>query len=583
MTLSRALSTTALRASALVVVACAAGLAGLLAAGCAAEPAETADPVVASGNGVEVRQSAFADEYRRYASLAPVRDGLAARRAYARQMLERAYIAAAADSAGLGALPDVRAHVERRRRFAARRAFLRDSLESRVAEPTEADVERAFRASNTRLHLRQAYAATEAEARALHRRVTRGEPFADVARASMQAAGLDGATGDMGWTTFNDLDEAPEAAVFALGPGEVSAPVASLNGWHVFEVLAREERARIDATAYASARERLAFDVRQRRVDEAGVRFLRPLLEGHALVIRMEPLRALWPQIAPLVPERGDAAVLAEGRERLPALEPEGLTRATPVATVDGRPFTVGQLLDEMPDIAVEFWTPDLRRAVEVAVRDSVLTARARAAGFGEAPEVQREAETARRTALYYAGLRAAADTLRVEAHVGRFYRFWQDAFVQARTTTFSVFAFATEAAAQAALASATAGGRPAALAAAPESRTDTAAPGTPGPFGVHTLPLSVAGRRALVGPFPEAGRFVVVEATRRTDAPVPFADARADVLAMMEAEPRAVVHRLLLDAGFRASAVAFDDAALAAALPLESPSTPRPIRPASA
>ena len=571
-------------------------LAALLAAGGAGcadpEPEAPADPVVVSGNGVEVRQSAFADEYRRFASRAPVRDGLEARRDYARLMLERAYVARVAEAAGLGELPEVRAHVERRRRFAMRRRFLEDTLGTLIEEPTEADVREAFRRQNSRVRVRQAFAPTEEGARALWLRARSGEPFADLARASMAAVGLD-ATGEMGWVTFNDLDEGPEDAVFALGRGGVSEPVRSMRGWHVFEVLDREETARIDATAFEAARERLAAEVRQRRIDEAGARALKPLLESHALVVRLEPLRALWPSIAPLVPDRGEVEVLAQAQERLPTLRPDDVPRSTPVATVDGRPFTVGQLLDELPEIPVELWRPDLRQAVEVAVRDSILTARAAAAGAADAPDVQREAEAARRTALYYAGLRAAVDTLDAGRHARRFYALWRDGLVQDRTTTFLATPFATEAAAREALARAQGGAGWEAVAAeagtAPERRTATAPPGEPGPFGVHRMPLSAPGRRALAGPFPDGGRSWVVEAVDRADAYVPFADARADVVAAIEAEPRAAAHQLLLDAGFDPTDVAFDDDALLGAVPLGGGPAPpgtlgsRPAPPAPA
>ena len=532
-------------------------------------PEAPGDPVVVAGHGVAVTQRAFADEYRQFASLAPIRDGLDSRRAYALQMLERAYIAAIADSAGLGDLPEVRAHVARRRAFAMRRHFLTDSLEALIDEPTEAEVREAFRRQNTRVRVRHAFAPTEAGARRLAARIRAGEPFEAVARSSFAALGI-AATGDLGWVSFNDLDEAPEAAVFALDSGAVSAPVASLRGWHVFQSLGREETVRLDGTAFANARERLAFDLRHRRIEEASARAIRPLLEAHELAVRLAPLRALWPSLEPLVPARGEADVLAAARTVLPALQPEGVTRATPVATVDGQAFTVGQLLDALPDVPVEFWTPDLRKAVEVAVRDSILTARSAAAGAADAPDVARETAAARRTALYYAGLRAAADTVRLDRHTERFYRLWRDAFTTERTTAYQAWPFESAAAARTALAAATPWSE-----LTSEARSHTAPRGEPGPFGIHRAPLGTAAARELAGPFPDGGRFWVVEAISRRDAVVPYAKARADVLAAMEAEPRSVVHRLLLDTGFDDAAVTFDDDALAASLPLGLPALP--------
>ncbi len=537
--------------------------------GCASPEAD--DPVVAAYGGVEVRQSAFADEYRRFANVAPVQDGLEARREYAVRMLERAWIAAVADSAGLDARPEVAAHVKRQHDFAMRQAFLTDSLEARIAEPTEADVREAFRRQNSRLRVRQAFANTEAEARALAARLASGESFETVARTSLEAVGIEGASGEMGWVSFNDLDEGPENALFALERGGVSAPVQSLRGWHLFQVLDREETVRLDASAFGSARERLSAELRQRRIDEAGARYLQPLLESHELAVRLEPLRQLWPQIAPYAPANPQEGA-ADARRVLPGLEPEAITRATPVATVDGRPFTVGQLLDALPGVPAELWSADLRKAVEVAVRDSILTARAQASGADARPEVLRETTAARSTALYYAGLSAALDTLTIDRHVGRFYSLWRQRLISQRATDYAVWTFETEAAARDALRT------PEALTfGAAETRRDVAAPGEPGPFGVHSLPVSASGARGVTGPFADGRTWAVVEVTGREDAPIPFAQARAEVLDAMRAEPRSVAHRLLLDRGFDADAATLDDGALQAALPLYSRSDSSP------
>ncbi|MGB3544153.1 peptidylprolyl isomerase [Rubrivirga sp.] len=551
----------------------------LAVAGCQAESGDALvlDPVVAEGNGVEVRQSAFADEYARFASIAPVQDGLEARREYAQRMLERAYIASLGERSGLGELPEVQAHVERQRAFAMRQHFLQDSLSARIDEPTDLEVRQAFRRQNSRARVRQAFATRLEDARALRARIEAGEPFEDVARTSFQTIGLD-ATGDLGWITFNDLDEAPEDAIFGLEVGAVSEPVESLQGWHVFQLLDLEETTRLDATAYESARERLAFDVRHRRIEEAGARVLRPLLEAHELAVDLRPLRALWPQIAPLVPDRGEADVLAAARQVFPGMQPEGLTRGTPVATVDGQPFTVGQFLDALPGVPVEHWEPTLRKAVEVAVRDSILTAHALDAGYGDDPAIEQTAAAARTTALYYAALEAAADTVTLEAHAERFYRLWRDeSFVAERTTTYTATAFETEENARSAIARSQAGAPWSEVVleagAATDERSHTAEPGDAGPFGVHSLPLATAGQRALTGPFLDGGSFVVVEATSRSDAHVPFADVRDQVTSALQAEPRAAVHQILLDAGWNPSDVRLNDAALRSALSASPPS----------
>lgn len=553
--------------------ALAAGLAAALSlAACAAgQDRPSAAPVVARWGDVALRADDFAQEYRRFASTAAVRDGLAARRDYARLMVARRVIAERGRAAGLDRLPEVQAHVRRQRARALRRHFLETAVGDTIPEAAEAAVREAFRRSQTRLHLQQIYAATEAEADSLHRLLQAGADFDALAEASMRRYGVPNpeAAGDMGWVTWNDLDRAPEDAVFALERGAVSAPVASLQGWHLFRLLGREETRRLDASAYAAERERLAFLVRQRRFDEASARYLRALRDAHALVVHAPTLRAVWAEVAPLVPDRPTPDDVARLNAEVGALAPPEVPRSRPAAWVDGRPFTVGQLLDGLPDVPLASWQPVLRTALETTIRDSLLTAEALAARADTARSVAQAARMARADALYYAALRAAADTLTLDHRVPAMYEQVKDEqFVAVRTTTYDAYRFADSTAAWDALRRYQRDGDwPAAAdayGAARERRTAEGAADLP----VHTAPLPGAdGRPRPVGPYPEDGAFVVVAALDRHATYEPLAAVRSRVETLLRSRLRAVVHDALLPDGFTPDAVTVYDDRLQAAL----------------
>jgi peptidyl-prolyl cis-trans isomerase SurA len=69
--------------------------------------------------------------------------------------------------------------------------------------------------------------------------IRRGAPFPAVARQFSQAAGAQGG-GDMGWILGGQLEPALDSAIQSMSPGEVSAPILTLTGYHI--LLLREKR-----------------------------------------------------------------------------------------------------------------------------------------------------------------------------------------------------------------------------------------------------------------------------------------------------------------------------------------------------
>lgn len=131
--------------------------------------------------------------------------------------------------------------------------------------PSDADVD-AFLARDAgatpdgvRIRLRQLVLPDQAAARAARERLSKGEDFAEVSRQVSRAPNASQG-GLLGWVSTGQLPPEFEAAVFGLGPGELSDPVPSTAGWHIFQVTerraagsgadpARRERARAELAA----------------------------------------------------------------------------------------------------------------------------------------------------------------------------------------------------------------------------------------------------------------------------------------------------------------------------------------------
>jgi peptidyl-prolyl cis-trans isomerase C len=137
--------------------------------------------------------------------------------------------------------------------FKRKLAFLRDktlmeSLLSQVAREslTEAETkkvyETAVRAQSPEIEFRARHilVETEAQARAVWRRVLTGEDFAKLADELSRDPGSKG--GDLGWFVKERMVPEFAEAAAKLQPGQTSEPVRTQFGWHVIRLEAKREK-----------------------------------------------------------------------------------------------------------------------------------------------------------------------------------------------------------------------------------------------------------------------------------------------------------------------------------------------------
>ena len=115
-----------------------------------------------------------------------------------------------------------------------RAAVLKDKLQKALGEEVPKIAEQA--------HARHILVETEDEAKSVIERLKKGEDFAELAKELSKdtTSGVEG--GDLGFVPQGRFVEPIDKAVFSLPIGQVSEPIQSDFGWHVVEVLEREER-----------------------------------------------------------------------------------------------------------------------------------------------------------------------------------------------------------------------------------------------------------------------------------------------------------------------------------------------------
>jgi hypothetical protein len=289
-------------------------------------------------------------------------------------------------------------------------------------------------------------------------------------------------------------------------------------------------------------------------------------MTSHPLETYLDRLRQAWIEIAPLVPRSTAYMDLVAMNQGFLELKPVSLSRETPLALVNGNPFTYGQFLDRLPDLPLEMLRPNLRGALELAIRDSVLAARAEQSGMASKPEVQLAERMATNTALYYATLRAVADTLDVDQFTYQWYERWKDSkYVTSVTSDFRYYIFADSSDTWKVIRSyqrtndwtTALNQHSETWTSRSGSLTDVAKNGLP----EHTLPLeSERGSRMLSGPWPRDNAWALIESVARTYHIKSYDEVKSDVRQTMVERLPEIVHQTLLPLHFRREDVKIDE-----------------------
>ncbi len=118
---------------------------------------------------------------------------------------------------------------------------------------------------------------------ALRDRISAGEDFATLARASSddKATAVNG--GELGWVGAGSVVPQFEERMSSLAPGQLSEPFQTQFGWHIVQVLERRE---VDNSQDGLRAEALEA-IRERRAEEAMQLFLRRLRDESYVEIRL--------------------------------------------------------------------------------------------------------------------------------------------------------------------------------------------------------------------------------------------------------------------------------------------------------
>jgi peptidyl-prolyl cis-trans isomerase D len=128
-------------------------------------------------------------------------------------------------------------------------------LREKLLEAVTADTPR----EDEQIWARHILVTTEDEAKAVIERLNKGEDFGKIAAELSKDPGSGAKGGDLGWFGKGAMVAPFEKAAYALKVGEISAPVQSDFGWHIIQLIARQNRP-LNASEYQQARDKAFQD-----------------------------------------------------------------------------------------------------------------------------------------------------------------------------------------------------------------------------------------------------------------------------------------------------------------------------------
>ncbi len=407
---------------------------------------------VAKWNSIEVDSLVFKSQYVRYVSTASVYDSPENREEFSRQLLERRIIAQRASTFGFDTLNSVQNEIFRSKEVALAKYYIRSRINPKVKSPSENEIREAFERSNTQVLLQQIYASGKEQIQNYERLLSENQnKFEELAKQSMVEAGETPETYNMGWVQWNEMDLDPEKTAFSLQTGQISEPVQSLAGWHIFRVANRKETSFADNTTYQNAKEAIAQTIERRRFEEASVQYIDSVLRNTELAMYPKNAALLWDYLSPKLPnnKKEIQQVLIRESNVFNGTElPSDLT----LAVLNGEPFSIGDFMKRLPNIPYWQLQPNLRPALETVLKDKLFADKALEEDFEQHPQVQKEIDISKTSALNNVFVSAVSDTLNTD----QFARFWYEKrknnFIKNSQRVIEIYSFKSEDLARSAL-----------------------------------------------------------------------------------------------------------------------------------
>jgi len=385
--------------------------------------------IVANWNDISISLSDFERVYFNSWQFKGMADSPELRRAITRELIEKELIVRQAEKNSLIDENLYRQNLKREYGRILRRRYLEVTIKDTIKVPADSELREKLLRRNKALKVRQIYSKSYQEIKKLSERLRQGENFEDMAIHFSRDSSTVLAFGTVGWLKWDEVDINVEKALFNLKENEVSEPVQSLGGWHIFKVDSIRTTIQFNTDTDPYDMINLRYQIINRKLEVAGAEHIKNLVWTKKLVINARLFKRVWAHIEPNLPD-SDSDKILYGYNKLEDIMPEGDLGEAIIAKVDDVDFTVNDFLYALPDIQRHLLTPNLRHAIEVAIRNKIITETAIEKGFTDNPVVQEKYRRAGISYKYAAAMVAADSVLEHKVNLKSYYERHKEKYI---------------------------------------------------------------------------------------------------------------------------------------------------------
>jgi hypothetical protein len=193
------------------------------------------------------------------------------------------------------------------RKQAMLRQLYRNKVESQI-DITEAELRKVYLRYNTRLHIRHLFTTNKSDAEAYYLQLKNNTAiFEGLAQKLFHDSTLSKSGGDLGWIAAGDLENNFAEAALKLGLNEISEPVKTQWGYHIIQLLGREDQIILKEADFEIRGQSLQKRIRLRKSRKLANKYLTDFMKDLNPQPVPENFHHLWNAIAtPIEPEKNE-------------------------------------------------------------------------------------------------------------------------------------------------------------------------------------------------------------------------------------------------------------------------------------
>lgn len=288
-----------------------------------------------------------------------------------------------------------------------RRRFLETTIKDTISDPAKDEIEKALIRKNKTLYIKNFFSNDPEYIQKVNSQIESGKALNDILTELKSDKGKKWDYAE-NWIKWGDLDLDTENKLYNQKPYSTSEPVKSLLGWHIFQIDSVRTVYQFNSSQIAKEASDTRNQLKYRKLERAAAPFIKDLVQSKNLVMSMKTARKIWDYIN---------SAFSDSKSQNPAVlidkfvseMPQDFLK-TPVAWVDDKIFTVQDFIDRIPDLPRNLIKPNLRNAIEIAIRDKILAAEALAHGLQDDPVVIEKTRRARINYHYMAMVSAKSN-----------------------------------------------------------------------------------------------------------------------------------------------------------------------------